>query len=563
MKKVWSGDNDNESGNRPETITVNLLAGGEVKQTATVKASDNWEYTFENLAKYENGEEIQYTVSEEAVKNYALDTVAGNAAEGYIITNKYAPETTEVNVTKVWEDEDNQNSNRPAEIVVKLFANEEEAEIARLNAEGTWKHTFKDLPVYEDGMKINYTVEEVEVAGYTTSINERAESDFVITNTLETINVSGVKTWVDNYDEAGARPESITISLTVDDEPYGSKVVTSVDGWKWDFGELPRYINGKLVSYKITEETVTSYETEIIGFDVTNTYVKPVEPTASPNPTEEPVEPTASPNPTEEPVEPTVSPNPTEEPVEPTASPNPTEEPVEPTASPNPTEEPIEPTASPVPTVTPAPTATPKPTASPVPTMTPSPEPTKSPVPTVTPAPTSAPTEEPTAEPTSAPTAEPSEEPTAAPTEEPSSTPTEGPTAEPTSAPTAEPSEEPTTAPTEAPTVAPTAAPTEEPSVAPTEAPTAAPTTVPTSAPVPTQKPIVVTTPAPTKEPVEQPVIIAPTNPTPIPEYDISVPKTDDEAPVGLWFALMMSSLAGMIVVCICAYRRQKNEYEE
>ncbi|MBQ9140560.1 MAG: Cna B-type domain-containing protein, partial [Lachnospiraceae bacterium] len=79
VKKVWSGDNDNESGNRPETITVKLLAGGEVKQTATVKASDNWEYSFKNLAKYENGEEIKYTVSEEAVKNYVQDSLEKTA----------------------------------------------------------------------------------------------------------------------------------------------------------------------------------------------------------------------------------------------------------------------------------------------------------------------------------------------------------------------------------------------------------------------------------------------------------------------------------------------------
>jgi len=78
---------------------------------------------------------------------------------------------------------------------------------------------------------------------------------------------------------------------------------------------------------------------------------------------------------------------------------------------------------------------------------------------------------------------------------------------------------------------------------------------VPTQAPTPTQKPnptaapVVVPTPAPTPVPTAAPVID-------------SVPKTGDEAPVGLWLTLMLSSLAGMIAICGYVIKRKKYEDE-
>ncbi|MBF1276230.1 MAG: Cna B-type domain-containing protein, partial [Parvimonas micra] len=46
-----------------------------------------------------------------------------------------------------------------------------------------WKHTFKDLPVYDDnGKEIEYTVKEVAIEGYESKIEGNAKDGFVITN---------------------------------------------------------------------------------------------------------------------------------------------------------------------------------------------------------------------------------------------------------------------------------------------------------------------------------------------------------------------------------------------
>ena len=52
-----------------------------------------------------------------------------------------------------------------------------------MNEANSWKHTFKDLPVYNDnGKEIVYTVKEVAIEGYESKIEGNAKDGFVITN---------------------------------------------------------------------------------------------------------------------------------------------------------------------------------------------------------------------------------------------------------------------------------------------------------------------------------------------------------------------------------------------
>ncbi|MCW1063413.1 Cna B-type domain-containing protein, partial [Streptococcus anginosus] len=72
-----------------------------------VKKSDDWKWKFEGLDKYENGQEITYTISEEAVEGYSTEI------NGYDVKNSYTPEKTSIQVTKAWEDGNNQDGKRP------------------------------------------------------------------------------------------------------------------------------------------------------------------------------------------------------------------------------------------------------------------------------------------------------------------------------------------------------------------------------------------------------------------------------------------------------------------
>lgn len=91
VTKVWD-DNNNQDGIRPDGIKVQLYANGEaVGSEVTLNEANNWKHTFSNLAKYENGKEIEYTVKEVSVPDGYTDKVEIDEDGNYIITNTHNP----------------------------------------------------------------------------------------------------------------------------------------------------------------------------------------------------------------------------------------------------------------------------------------------------------------------------------------------------------------------------------------------------------------------------------------------------------------------------------------
>jgi LPXTG-motif cell wall-anchored protein len=83
VKKEWVGE-------AADSVTVHLLADGEETGKTLVLSEDNgWTGTFDGLAKYSAGEEIAYTVAEDAVDGYT-STITGDAESGFVITNTQA-----------------------------------------------------------------------------------------------------------------------------------------------------------------------------------------------------------------------------------------------------------------------------------------------------------------------------------------------------------------------------------------------------------------------------------------------------------------------------------------
>src|SRR5699024_11370743 len=175
--KVWE-DDDNQDGIRPESITVNLLANGEKVDEAVVTAEDDWSYSFTDLPKYENGEEITYTVTENTVEDYTQEI------DGYDITNHYTPGQTAVTVTKHWDDANNQDGLRAESIEVQLTANGEAVgEIQELSADNNWTYTWDELPLNDNGEAIDYSVIEVtELDDYEVDVDDEDHGNIIITN---------------------------------------------------------------------------------------------------------------------------------------------------------------------------------------------------------------------------------------------------------------------------------------------------------------------------------------------------------------------------------------------
>src|SRR5699024_8984645 len=254
--KTWL---DDDSKDRPETITVQVKNGKDVVEEKEISSEDR-EFTFDNLTKYnKKGEEIEYTVDEVKVEGYE------KSIDGNDITNLRVGET-KVSGEKVWDEADDQY--RPEYVKVQLLANDKEVgDPIKVSSKDDWVYNFNDLDKYDEkGTAITYNVKEVDVPkGYKSTVD-----GYDITNKQETTEVTGTKTWLDGDGED--RPDSITIELFANGDSIDTTKVTSKSDWKYEFTELPKYDKeGEKIKYTIDEKSVEGYDKSIDGTDITNT----------------------------------------------------------------------------------------------------------------------------------------------------------------------------------------------------------------------------------------------------------------------------------------------------
>ncbi|RSI73480.1 Collagen adhesin precursor [Streptococcus oralis] len=267
--KNWD-DANNQDGKRPTKITINLLADGEKVASKEVQAAADgtWTATFEKLAKYKAGKEIKYTVTEEAVAEYEATIT------DFTITNKYAPKEIDYKVTKVWNDANNQDGKRPESVTVQLYKKVGNADPVAVEGKkltltakdktdaNTWVASFTNLPQYEAGKEITYSIKEVDVpAGYESSVTGQ-----VVTNnyTPKTVVLSGTKVWKDNNNQDGKRTTSVKVQILKNDKEVVQEIeVSEATGWKFESKALPKYENGQEIKYTVKEVAVASYETII------------------------------------------------------------------------------------------------------------------------------------------------------------------------------------------------------------------------------------------------------------------------------------------------------------
>jgi hypothetical protein len=172
VNKVWA-DNNNQYGKRPVNIAVQLRANGKNYGSEVVLSGtgNTWSHEWTGLPVYENGSKISYTVVETSNPGEYSVSYDQNS-ETKTITNTYSPKLTSKPVVKIWDDENNRDTTRPAAITVRLYADGVQYRTATLTALNGWAFTFTNLPILNsNGNAVSYTYSEDAVAGYTTNIN--------------------------------------------------------------------------------------------------------------------------------------------------------------------------------------------------------------------------------------------------------------------------------------------------------------------------------------------------------------------------------------------------------
>ena len=204
VKKIWD-DNNNQDGIRPNEVTFRLLANGKDSGQTVVVTGSSWTGTFYDLDKYANGKEIVYTVEEVTVPNGYTAT-----ASGLTVTNKHTPSVISVSGSKTWVDGNNQDGVRPESITVHLKANGVTVATKTVTAENGWAWSFENLPEFENGKRITYTVVEDAVEDYSTTYNGY---NITNTHTPAELSVTVSKVWNDKQNQDGIRANVITVHL--------------------------------------------------------------------------------------------------------------------------------------------------------------------------------------------------------------------------------------------------------------------------------------------------------------------------------------------------------------
>lgn len=260
-EKVWD-DFDDQDQVRPTSVTINLLQNDKKIKETTITNEEDWAFSFTDLVKYDpDGNLYAYRVTEESVPGYTP------SIDGTTITNSYRGKV-EVAGSKVWEDYDNQFNSRPTTITIQLLQNEELIDEQIIGENEEWHYAFTDLAKYDEtGELYKYTVSEVAVDGYETTIDEATG---VITNHLVTTDIQVNKGWDDFDNQYKLRPTSIQVTLLQNGEPLESIEPATITpneagDWQHRFTNLPKYdAEGQEYHYTIEETAVPGYTATIV-----------------------------------------------------------------------------------------------------------------------------------------------------------------------------------------------------------------------------------------------------------------------------------------------------------
>ena len=298
VTKVWA---DNGYPDRPASVTVQLLCGGEAYgEPVVLSADNNWRHTWTGL-----NEDLTWTLAEINVPEGYTSNLTQDGFD-FIITNTMdyeppaPPAPVDLTVTKAWANDT--PSLRPDSILVQLYRDGvAEGEPVELSEANGWTKVWTGL----DG-EYQWTADEVAVPeGYVKTVTVE-NGVVVITNTHTDIrigdaHVSVTKIWDDNgYPD---RPVSVTVQLLCGGEAHGEPVVLNEDNnWHHTWTGLNEDLIWTVTEIEVPEGYTSTVAQDGFYFTVTNTmdYEPPTEPT------DPPTEPTDPPTgPTDPPTEPT------------------------------------------------------------------------------------------------------------------------------------------------------------------------------------------------------------------------------------------------------------------
>jgi len=303
VAKVWDDAND-QDGKRPDAVKFAMYVGEDKVQEIVVETPDaedpnRFTAQFVYDAYKHSGE-----VRAEEIGHFIGDLYIPGMPEGYratvsedqlTITNTYVPEETEIVVQKVWGEG---TEGKEQAVTVILKANDQEVGRKEISVPGeeetdlleNWNVTFENLPKFENGELIYYSVEEVALGENWYSEVTSEGNVWTVTNTYvedvpEVTAHTVSKVWVDDNNRSGKRPSTIVVRLRQDGTNYGAPVVlNAANSWTYTWEDLP--VDHVYTAYEVSVPSGyrASATSGVVQTILTNTLIveEPTEPEESP-----------------------------------------------------------------------------------------------------------------------------------------------------------------------------------------------------------------------------------------------------------------------------------------
>ena len=289
---------------------ISLKAGDEVVTGYTPEitaAGNTYTVKYMNLPAKNGGETIAYKVVEDLIGiNTLIKQLTGienvysadktEAASGATITNTHTPVLTKVEITKVWNDNGNNDNYRLTadqyKAKIHLYADGVAVTgveaVVTDNGDDTYTVKYENLSKFKAGSEIKYTVKEDAIEHYTADKAE-VENGGTVTNTHQpdVTEIEITKAWNDNGNNDGKRPNAAEYASSVhlmvgEDEVTISAPMTKTvidnndDTYTVKFANLPKFSEKAVVTYTVTEDTITGYTADktvvSYGETITNTH---------------------------------------------------------------------------------------------------------------------------------------------------------------------------------------------------------------------------------------------------------------------------------------------------
>ena len=314
-KKVWAVPSTDETAKPSVTFRLQYCteSGSWTKAPfdnaeQTASADNNWTVLWEDLPTTIGGEEVTYQVVELDENGWVqidqpIQLLSGGEAEytfintfarDYTVEKKWNPGTAEAQNVTVWL----YRTTNPAQVGSSSEARVPENEMvpgsafleATLNNGNSWSVTFQGLPKYDASGRLYYYY-ALELNGTTPipqngsiTIDETSyevsydwtedETQTTVTNTTAT-SLTGTKTWVDNGDAYGTRPQDLDLILERSVGSSGNWTNVShlysptwtkpetgdTNVWTYTYAGLPsRDANGAEYTYRVREDVPDGYD---------------------------------------------------------------------------------------------------------------------------------------------------------------------------------------------------------------------------------------------------------------------------------------------------------------